>query len=329
MLRLFSLSVTLLLFTSTEAQEVLPHALLVGDKAPVLPLDKWIKGGPLNIYDKKKVYLIDFWAVWCGPCIAGMEYLSELESKYKSKGLEVIGATSEDAWGNTYKRVTDFIKQKGAKFDYNFAWLPPSYNDNKQYKSIIYNPWIKLAYDSSSWALPQVFIIDRKGKIIFIGDGYTLTEDFIEKILNNNYDIANLRTSYLEKVLLENKVSDFLKLLDEKKVKEAETMRASIEKDAHVPAHALLVLCDNIFNKYADKQTSRLVNIAFDAAQKGVELTDSISPSYLAMLAKAYSVKGNPQKAVETLTKAINLSEGDFKKSLEKDLVVYDDQLKK
>jgi thiol-disulfide isomerase/thioredoxin len=313
---------------SAHAQEKLPHSLLVGDNVPILPFDKWIKGGPLNIYDKGKVYLIDFWAVWCGPCIAGMEHLSDLQKKYKNKGLEVIGATSDDAWGNSYDKVTNFIKIKGQKFDYNFAWLSQSFSADHQYRSIIYNPWLKSAYDSSSWALPQVFLIDRNGKIAFIGDGYTLNEDYLVKVLNNTYNIAAERKNYIEKLKLENEVNDFLTLLSNKNLPEAENSGYSIVKNPNVPAHALLVICDNIFNKYKDVQTKELLNIAMEAAKKGVSLTDSKSPSQLAVLAKAYSLLNQPENAVETLKSAIDLTEGDFKEALQKDLVVYEEQLK-
>jgi hypothetical protein len=88
-------------------------------------------------------------------------------------------------------------------------------------------------------------------------------------------------------------------------------------------------MCDNIFNKYKDEQTPTLLNIAFNAAKKGVELTDSRSPSQLATLAKAYSVLNQPQEAVETLQSAIDLAEGDFKQALEKDMTAYKSQLKK
>ncbi len=314
----------LLVFSQNE----LPHALLVGDKAPVLPLDKWIKGHSINTYDTGKVYLIDFWAVWCGPCIAGMPHLSDLQKKYKSQGLQVMSVTSEDEWGNSYDKVIAFLQTKGQAFEYSFAWLPESYRSDHKYKSIIYNPWLIAAYDSAIWALPQVFLIDRSGKIAFIGDGYSLTEDYLAKVLNNSHNLQEERKKYIATANIEKETSFFLQLLETKNLAEAKRKGREICNDSNVSPHALLVISDNVFNKYQDYNDKDLFNIGLEAAKKGAALTDWKSPSQLATLAKGYSLTNDPQRAVATIKTAILLADSDFKDTLQKDLVRYENQLK-
>jgi thiol-disulfide isomerase/thioredoxin len=44
----------------------------------------------------KKVILLDFWASWCGPCIAQFPALKALDAQYRDKGLEIIGISIDD-----------------------------------------------------------------------------------------------------------------------------------------------------------------------------------------------------------------------------------------
>lgn len=71
--------------------------LSVGDDAPTLKYSKWLQGAkPITAIDPNKTYVIEFWATWCGPCIAAMPHLSELSKKYAGK-IEFIGC---DVWEN-------------------------------------------------------------------------------------------------------------------------------------------------------------------------------------------------------------------------------------
>src|SRR5262245_48165741 len=70
--------------------------LTIGDKAPALAIEKWVKGTPVESFQNGKVYVVEFWATWCSPCVAGMPHLTELQKKFKAKGVTVIGCTSKD-----------------------------------------------------------------------------------------------------------------------------------------------------------------------------------------------------------------------------------------
>lgn len=49
--------------------------LKAGDPAPPLKIEKWLKSGPIERFEKGKVYVLEFWATWCPPCIASMPHL--------------------------------------------------------------------------------------------------------------------------------------------------------------------------------------------------------------------------------------------------------------
>ena len=74
-----------LLFTSSAAMAEHPSL-------PPLAASQQQLSQLLNQY-KGQVVLLDFWAVWCGPCIATFPHLREWQEKYSARGLVIIGMT--------------------------------------------------------------------------------------------------------------------------------------------------------------------------------------------------------------------------------------------
>nr|WP_121271913.1 TlpA disulfide reductase family protein [Pedobacter schmidteae] len=68
-----------------------------------------INGERLSLADfkGKKYVLIDFWASWCVPCRKGNPHLLSLYSKYKDKGLEIIGVSDDDSNHAAWKKAVD------------------------------------------------------------------------------------------------------------------------------------------------------------------------------------------------------------------------------
>jgi peroxiredoxin len=66
----------------------------------------------LSSFREKKVVLIDFWAVWCGPCKAALPGLQDLSDKFKDRGLEVVTIDQ----GETLEQVQYFIDRRKYSF---------------------------------------------------------------------------------------------------------------------------------------------------------------------------------------------------------------------
>ena len=130
--------------------------LSVGDPAPPLKADKWLQGDEVKQFKKDHVYVVEFWATWCGPCIVMMPHVSELQQQYK-KDVTFIGFTSKDNRGNNEARVTEFVKKRGPKLKYTFA-----YADDRETN----DAWMEA---SGQGGIPCCFVVDKKGKIAYVG----------------------------------------------------------------------------------------------------------------------------------------------------------------
>ncbi|NOG54057.1 MAG: redoxin domain-containing protein [Planctomycetes bacterium] len=79
----------------TEAKDEDGLKLSILDPAPDIEISYWLKGDEVTKLEKDQVYIIEFWATWCGPCKANMPHLSELAVEYAKKGVTTIGISDE------------------------------------------------------------------------------------------------------------------------------------------------------------------------------------------------------------------------------------------
>ena len=76
---------------TVASEDALPSLALDG-----LP-DVWIQGTPVKEWEKDKVYIFEFWATWCGPCLAAMPHMEQLHQAFKNNPhMQVIGVNVMD-----------------------------------------------------------------------------------------------------------------------------------------------------------------------------------------------------------------------------------------
>ncbi len=155
------------------------YATLVGKDAAPLDVTSWVNGQPASPADLKgKVVLLDFWAIWCGPCIVTFPHLREWNEKYADKGLVIIGMTRnyeykwDDAAGYCAKGE-DVTPAQEAQMLEKFA----AYYHLKHRFAVQEDKTLSEYYGVTG--IPHVVVIDQQGQVrkIRVGSGKQNGED--------------------------------------------------------------------------------------------------------------------------------------------------------
>jgi peroxiredoxin len=88
-----------------------------------------------------QIVVLNFWATWCPPCVEEMPSLEQLQQRYRSKGVVVLGVSIDDDNGAYH----EFLK------DHKVDFL--TVRDDTKHSSILYG----------TFKYPETYIIDRNG----------------------------------------------------------------------------------------------------------------------------------------------------------------------
>ena len=120
-----------------------------GSRAPGFSLND-LDGQKITLEQNRgSVVLVDFWATWCPPCRVSIPELVDLQSKYRDRGLVILGISLDDPG-----RTTDqFLRAFKQKFKINYRVLRFNHNVIKAY------------FKHETPSIPTLFVIDREGRI--------------------------------------------------------------------------------------------------------------------------------------------------------------------
>jgi thiol-disulfide isomerase/thioredoxin len=328
--------------------------LTLGDPAPAITVKKFVKGTPVTQFEKGKLYVVEFWATWCGPCKESIPHLTQLQKKFKD--VTFIGVS---VWEQPQANVEPFVKTMGDKMDYHVAMdvVPLGKNGNA---GIMATTWMAAAKQDG---IPTAFIVGKDSKLAWIGHPMEMEEP-LTKVVAGTWDLKAAAADAAHKQAMQAKLQDLnaqitpamqkkdfagaLAILDkaiaaspdiEETVCEFKfSLLMNLGKDADATAYGgkLVdgVLHDNaqglnafawgLVNPENPKPASPpLAELAVKAATRADELSKGTDAQITDTLATAYFAAGKKDLAVGTEERAIKNSTdaeltATLKKSLEK-----------
>lgn len=350
-----SIGATSLLMARPSSAEV---TLQIGDKAPALDIEHYVHEakdglGKVTEFDKDKVYVVEFWATWCGPCIQSMPHLVELQNKYRGEGVQIVSISDEDV-----ETVDEMMAKEYPGKEETFSELTSAYTITTDPDGSVSTDYMLAAGQNG---IPCAFLVGKTGLVEWIGHPMEMDEPLAE-VVAGSWD----REAYKEQMKREQqllaamqkvnqlarsgKYEDAIKVID-KTLEEmkgddpkAETIREQLSNfrynlrlDAGDQSEDVL----NFFRKQiadAKGDARAITQFGFglmSSMQQGTDpgplaaetitaleadidkAEDEIKPLMYVCISQISASMSNFDKAIETQMKAIELSEGKQKERME------------
>lgn len=295
--------------------------LHVGVEAPPITVDEWIRGEQIDRFEEGRIYVLDFWATWCGPCTRAIPHLTAVQKKHEKDDVHVVGIA---IWQPDPGDVAPFVEKQGERLSYRIArdQIPPlpggvdsdseEADRFRRSRGVMARTWMKAAGERG---IPTVFIVDRAGRVAWIGHPDDLDAP-LQKIISGDWDLATARKESAERrrraVEFEKRwqkirpvLTTFEAGLIEGRYEEAYRAGAKLVDDlAKDDASTLNRIASWIVGPTTHWKV-RDLDLAKRAAERANELHGGENAEALGTLARVQFRRGEIQRAIETQSRAV------------------------
>ena len=171
--------------------------ITIGAKAPVIHITDWIDNTPKDKNLSGKYVVLEFWATWCGPCIAAVPHMNELQKEFTQNDLYFISMTYESV--EKAQRILKRVSFNSMVVTDQTKATQVQFGDGKK----------------GLTQYPLTVLIDNKGIIQWIGAPKKLTKEILKNFTSGS-EINAVDTK--EKVKDEKEAKDFTTLFKDKEL---------------------------------------------------------------------------------------------------------------
>lgn len=178
-----------------------PEELSIGSTAPPLDIDHWFDfdaeepAAPITAFESDKVYVVEFWATWCGPCVMAIPHVADLQEKYRDAGLTVISVSDEDT-----ETIEPFFEREVRGYDGpedevpTYGKLMSTYRVGSDGDGSVSEDYMRAAGQNG---IPCAFLVGKTGLIEWIGHPMSI-DGPLDAVVNDTWD----REAFLEQTRL-------------------------------------------------------------------------------------------------------------------------------
>jgi thiol-disulfide isomerase/thioredoxin len=149
----------------------------IGSSVDSYPAVEWIQGEPVTAFDQDRIYVVEAWATWCGPCKDAIPHINALHRKFGDR-ITFIG---QSIWETDYDTVKSFVDRKGEGMSYRIAFGGGRDSDFSV-------NWMRAAGRNG---IPATFVI-QDNKVVWMPNPMQLTDETLQLLLDRKFSLDAL-----------------------------------------------------------------------------------------------------------------------------------------